>query len=87
MKYKTLTGMVTTQVCGRYFLVTTEGTIEISETAFFCLKCLEQDASISDLCQALAEQYDIGDKEGLISDVRSLVKDLLDKRLLVRCTP
>lgn len=85
MKYKTVPCTVNTQICGKYYLVSPSETIEISETAYACLEYLKQGADIRDLCQGLEDKYEIEDKEVLLSDVTSLVKDLFNKRLLMRC--
>ncbi len=86
MKYKTIPGVITAQFCDKYFLVTSDETMKISETAYICLKRLEQGADTQDLCCLIGDKYEIDDKRVLLSDVSSLIMDLLRKRLLVRCT-
>lgn len=84
MKYKAARGIVNTQSCGRYYLVTPEETVEISETAGICLKYLRQGADIRELCDYLEDMYEIEDREILESDVRSLISDLLGRRIITR---
>ena len=86
MKYKRVPGIVITQFCGKYFLVTQKETLKISETAFLCLKRLEQDADIYDLCQVIEDQFEIDNERALVTDVQNLINDLLARRLLMRCT-
>lgn len=84
IKYKTIPGMVITQICGSYFLVTTKETIAINETAYICLRCLKQGSDINELCSAIEEQYDIADHENLLLDVHNLIADLLSRKLIMR---
>ena len=83
MKFKTVPGTVMMQICGRFFLATAEGDIEVTETGYVCLQCLEHGADMEGLQAALEERFD-ADKKTLSHDVQDFLHDLLDRRLLVR---
>lgn len=85
MKYKTVPCTIATRVCGKFYLVTPDETVEISETAYICVKGLENGADLEDLCQDIEKHFEIDDRETLMGDVRSFVNVLQKKRLLMRC--
>ena len=84
MKYKTMHGVIMTQICGTHFIVTPEKTMQINETAAFCWKQMEQGVDEEELCQRMQEAFDIEDPELLRSDIRSLTESMYVNHLLVR---
>lgn len=85
MKYKTVPGRILTSVCGRYFLVTPDESLEINEPAAYYWKKLEEGASEADLFDLACDCYDVEDPELLKNDIHDLVLSLLKKRLLTGC--
>lgn len=84
MKYKAMPDVVMTQICGKYYLVTSEETIQLNEIAAFYWKQLEKGASEEELRAITQEYYEIGDPEMLRDDVSGFVDFLRCKHCIVR---
>lgn len=84
MTYKTTPGVILTSVCGKYFLVQADGSMQINETAAFYWKQLQQTASPDELAAAAAEEYEIPQSDVLKKDIRELLHSLLINRLIER---
>lgn len=84
MRYRTAPGVVQTSICGRYFLVTPEKTIQINETAAFYWRHLAAGIDEASLLTLAESRYEIVDPEALREDYRALTELLREERLLVR---
>ena len=85
MKYKTSPGVILTEICGRFFLVTSKENIEVNETTVLYWKQLETGASFESLCSFSEEIFEIDNTDGIREDIRELLISLVNKHLLVRC--
>ena len=85
MKYKTMPGVILTEICGNSYLVSADRTIQVNETTSFCWKQLEKGVDTETLFLQVQEHYEVEDTEMLKSDVTSLIDSLYSRRLIVRC--
>ena len=85
MKYKTMPGVILTEICGNSYLVSADRTIQVNETTTFCWKQLAKGVDMETLFLQVQEQYEVDDVEMLKNDVSSLIDTLYSKRLIVRC--
>ena len=84
MRYKTVPGVVLASVCGHYYLVTAELTMEVNEITAFYWKELENGASAEELMDKAESSYEIEDKDLLIKDIDTLLDSLRQQRLIAR---
>lgn len=87
MKYKAAPGMILTSVCGLFFLVTPDETVEVNDTAAFCWKHFEEGCDLKTLAALAEEAFEISDREAMREDLRALTEALVKKGFLVRCRP
>ena len=85
MKYKSVPGAILASVCGYFFLVTADLTLEINETAAFYWKELENGATAEDLMKKTRNSYEIDDADLLIRDIDTLLDSLSQQHLIMRC--
>ena len=86
MKYKALPGTVFTSVCGNYFLVNNKSSIEINETTAFYWKLLEKGADKEELILSVLDNYEIYNIDLVRKDMDALLKFLLEKHMIMRCS-
>ena len=84
MKYKTVPGVVPASVCGHYYLVTADLTLEINEITAFFWKELENGASAEDLMIKAGDSYEIQDADLLAKDIDALLDSLRQQHLIMR---
>ena len=85
MRFKTAPGVVLTSVCDSYFLIAPQRTVQINDTAAFYWEKLTQGASVEELEELTSERFEIEDLNTVNAGIRSLIAELMEKRLLVRC--
>lgn len=83
-KYKTYPGTVLTSSCGSYYLITSENTTCINETAAFIWKQLEKGADETELYEAVKNSYEIEDVNLLNNDIHTLIEFLFNHHLIKR---
>lgn len=89
MKYKTQRGVILTEICGENLLIADEqarknspAITAINETAAYMWKQLIHGASLKELLQAAADEYDIEDLNAAEQAIRLRLKDMLDLGLI-----
>ena len=85
MKFKAVPGVVLTSVCDSYFLITPQRAVQINDTSAFYWEKLTKGASVEELEELTSESFEIDDPDTVNAGIRSLVAELMEKRLLVRC--
>ncbi len=90
MVYKTRPGVVLTEICGEYVLVSARALLDlcpyvtqINETSAFLWKRLETGASAEQLVSAAAEEYEIEDPEALVSAIDDFLQQMQDLNYLL----
>lgn len=90
MKYRTRDGVVLTEVCGQYLLVSAEAIREfcpyvtqINESSAFLWKQLESGASLDELESAVAEEYELEDPAAAGEAIRGFVQQMADMNYLI----
>lgn len=82
--------VIITEVAGEYMLVEVEnesgtafhGIIKLNETANFMAEAMRGGISEEALADKVMEEYDVTDREKVLSDIRSLAEKLRDVKLL-----
>ncbi len=82
--------VIITEVAGEYMLVEVEnesgtafhGIIKLNETANFMAEAMRGGISEEALADKVMEEYDVTDREKVLSDIRSLAEKLRDVNLL-----
>ena len=83
MKYKTRSGVVLTQVCGEYLLVSSRSlrvecpfVTTLNETSAFLWKQLQKGATEEELLGAVAAEYEVEEPEELRAVIRAFLKQM-----------
>ena len=82
--------VIITEVAGEYMLIDVEnesgtafhGIIKLNETANFMAEAMRGGISEEALADKVMEEYDVTDREKVLSDIRSLAEKLRDVKLL-----
>lgn len=93
IKYIANPDYVLREIVGEYMLIptgrlsmTTNGVITISESAAYLWKKMDEEKTITELCDLLLLEYDI-DRETAIADVKEMVDSMCDVAAVSRIYP
>lgn len=82
--------VIITEVAGEYMLVEVEnesgtafhGIIKLNETADFMAEAMREDITEEALADKVMEEYDVDDRERVLTDIRALADKLREVNLL-----
>ena len=88
--YKTRPGVVLTEIAGEYALVAAKALLEecpyvtqINESSAFLWKQMESGASLEELVNAVAEEYELEDPAAAGEAIRGFIQQMADMNYLI----
>lgn len=90
MRFRTRAGVVLTEICGQFLLVSAEAirdfcpyVTQINESSAFLWKQMEKGASLAELEKAVAEEYELNDPAAAREAIRSYVQQMMEMNYLI----